>query len=144
MSTEPIINASGACLCGGVKYEVDGPLRAVVYCHCEQCRRTSGHYVAATACKPEHLTLSVDDGLRWFRSSPEAQRGFCASCGASLFWRPDHGEYVSIMAGTLDGPTGLKAVKHIFVPDVADYYSIHDGLPQHADRGPVNLVPGSE
>lgn len=28
--------------------------------------------------------------------------------------------------------------------DAADYYSIHDGLPQHADRGPVNLVPGSE
>ncbi len=144
MLTEPIINASGACLCGSVKYEVAGPPRPVVYCHCEQCRRTSGHYVAATACKPEHLTVSVDDGLRWFRSSPEAQRGFCASCGASLFWRPYHGEYVSIMAGTLDRPTALKAVKHIFVPDVADYYSIHDGLPQHADRGPVSLVPGSE
>ena len=39
---------------------------------------------------------------------------------------------------------GLKAVKHIFVTDAADYYSIHDGLPQHADRGPVSLVPGSE
>ena len=88
--------------------------------------------------------MSVDDGLRWFRSSPEAQRGFCASCGANLFWRPDHGEYVSIMAGTLDRPTGLKAVKHIFVPDVADYYSIHDGLPQHADYGGADLTTPQE
>ena len=144
MSTEPITSASGACLCGSVKYQVDGPLRPVVYCHCEQCRRTSGHYVSATACSPKHLTITAEDGLRWFRSSSHTRPAFCASCGSSLFWRPYHGEYVSIMAGTLDGPTGLKAVKHIFVPAVADYYSIHDGLPQHVDHGSVNLEPGSE
>ena len=144
MSTESITSATGACLCGGVKYEVDGPLRAVVYCHCEQCRRTSGHYVAATACKPGHLTLSLDDGLRWFRSSPEAQRGFCATCGASLFWRPDHGKYVSITAGTLDNPTGLDAIQHIFIADAGDYYSIHDDLPKHADYGDADLSTPQE
>jgi len=121
MSTKQITSASGTSLCGGVRYKVPGPLRPVVYCHCEQCCRTSGHYVAATACYPGHLYMIFDDGLRWYRSSPEAERGFCDLCGASLFWRPDHGSYVSIMAGTLDNPTGLKAVKHIFVPDAADY-----------------------
>ena len=136
--------ADGACLCGSVKYTVTGPLRPVVYCHCEQCRRTSGHFVAATACKPEHLTLVVDDGLRWFRSSPIAQRGFCANCGASLFWRPEHGRYVSIMAGTLDLPTGLKAAEHIYVSDAADYYSILDGLEQHAEGGPIDSAWSAE
>jgi len=140
MSTEPTAKASGACLCGSVKYEVDGPLRPIVYCHCAQCRRTSGHYVAATACNPDHLTLSVDKGLRWFRSSSYAERGFCATCGASVFWRPDHGDYVSIMAGTLDRPTGLRAVQHIFVTAASDYYSIDDGLPQHDNRTRANLT----
>lgn len=141
MSTAPMNKAGGACLCGGVKYTVDRPLRPVVYCHCEQCRKTSGHYVAATACHPGQLTLSVDDGLRWFRSSPKAQRGFCKICGASLFWRPDHGKYISIMAGTLDLPTRLQAVEHIFVAAAGDYYSIDDGLPQHAERGPKSHTP---
>ena len=39
----------GRCLCGAVNYRVDGPLRPVVACHCGQCQRTSGHFVAATS-----------------------------------------------------------------------------------------------
>jgi hypothetical protein len=41
------IRATGGCLCGAVRYEVRGPLRPVVYCHCTQCRRTSGHFSAS-------------------------------------------------------------------------------------------------
>ncbi|MFM7784547.1 MAG: GFA family protein, partial [Gammaproteobacteria bacterium] len=40
---------SGACLCGVVRYTVQGPLRPVVVCHCTQCRRQTGHYLAATS-----------------------------------------------------------------------------------------------
>src|ERR1043165_4387608 len=96
--------ARGHCLCGAVQYEVLGPLREVVGCHCEMCRRTSGHYVAATACRPEHLRLIEARGLRWYRSSEIARRGFCQHCGSNLFWEPANSAYVSIMAGTLDQP----------------------------------------
>ena len=48
---------TGGCLCGGVRYEVDGPLRDVVACHCSQCRRTSGHFVAATRAPTARLRL---------------------------------------------------------------------------------------
>lgn len=125
--------ASGRCLCGAVRYAVDGPLRDVSYCHCSQCRRSSGHFVAATACATEHLRLLSKDGLRWYRSSRMAERGFCKFCGSSLFWRPDHGRHISIMAGTLDVPTGLRAVEHIFVDSASDYYVIDDGLPRFAE-----------
>jgi hypothetical protein len=123
-------DATGRCLCGAVRYAVDGSLRPVSYCHCSQCRRSSGHYVAATACNVEELTLLDERGLRWYRSSPRAQRGFCGECGSSLFWKPDHGRYISIMTGTMDTPTGLKADQHIFVMDASDYYLLADGLPQ--------------
>lgn len=43
MSTEQTASATGSCLCTAVQYEVSGPLRSVLYCHCEQCRRASGH-----------------------------------------------------------------------------------------------------
>jgi len=138
MSTEQTNKASGSCLCGGVKYEVDGSLEDVCYCHCEQCRKTSGHFNAATSCERDHLTITVDDGLRWYQSSPDTRRGFCERCGSSLFWDYDKAASMTIMPGSLDGPTGLKPYAHIFVADAGDYYSIDDGLPQHADYGTVN------
>lgn len=131
--------ATGGCLCGAVRYEIHGPMRPVVYCHCEQCRKTSGHFVAASACEPDDLELIEDGSLRWFDSSAHAQRGFCSVCGASLFWRRSGGGHVSIMAGTIDTPTGVEAIAHIFVANASDYYELGDGLPQYADGGPDGL-----
>lgn len=128
--------ADGGCLCGAVRYAIAGALRPVVFCHCEQCRRTSGHHVAATACRATDFTLVAAGGLRWYRSSPKAERGFCERCGSNLFWRPAHGDYLSIMAGTLDVPTGLHAESHVFVGSKSDYYSLRDDLPQHVAGGP--------
>jgi hypothetical protein len=140
MSTEQTTKASGACLCGSVTYEVSGPLSDVLYCHCAQCRKTSGHYCAATSCKREHLDITVSEGLRWYQSSDEAKRGFCNQCGSSLFWDYRDAPSISIFPGSLDLPTGLKADAHIFVADASDYYSIDDGLPQHADYGTINAA----
>lgn len=128
--------ARGRCLCGAVRFEVDGPLRPVIYCHCTMCRRSSGHFDAATACAPEHLRLLGAATLRWYQSSALARRGFCSTCGSQLFWQPVHGGHVSIWAGTLESPTGLAAAKHIFVADKGDYYEIGDGLPQWPQEAP--------
>ena len=137
MSTEQTTRRTGSCLCGAVRYEVDGPLRKVVYCHCEQCRKTSGHYVAATAVDIEHLHVTEDSGLTWYQSSDIARRGFCKVCGSGLFWEPAHRKYMAVWAGTLDAPTGLTSREHIHVDDASDYYELTDGLPQfpqdHAD-----------
>ena len=131
--------AKGRCLCGAVEYAVEGPLRAVVYCHCTMCRRSTGHYLAATACAPFHLRLASTEHLRWYQSSAQAQRSFCDLCGSNLFWKPADGTRICIAAGTLDGPTGLRGVAHIHVEDKGDYYELDDGLAQHL--GGVHGVP---
>ncbi len=122
------IGARGGCLCGGVRYEIHGLLRDVIACHCSQCRRTSGHFVAATQARTTDLVLRESATLRWYRSSAAAERGFCSRCGGNLFWRPTATEpaVTSIMAGTLDTPTGLQVMQHIFVADKSDYYQIGD------------------
>jgi hypothetical protein len=127
--------SQGRCLCGAVQYEVRGPLRPVVYCHCGMCRRTSGHFVAATACAREDLVLKSSASLQWYQSSAAARRGFCNQCGSNLFWEPLGEGRMSIMAGTLDAPTGLTAQGHIFVAEAGDYYQITDSLPQSATWG---------
>lgn len=121
----------GSCLCQGVTYELTGERRPSVACHCIQCRKTSGHYVSATQVGLDDLTITRDDTLVWYRSSPEAERGFCNRCGSSLFWRceSDNGA-TSVMSGTLDGDTGLDTGKHIFTAFKGDYYDIEAGVPQ--------------
>lgn len=130
--------ATGGCLCGGVRYRVEGALRNVIACHCSQCRRSSGHFVAATGARSDQLHFERDETLAWYASSAHARRGFCRRCGSSLFWQPTAGDqsWTSIMAGTLDPPTNLAIERHIFVADKSDYYTIADGVPQQAQWEP--------
>jgi len=119
---------TGGCLCGAVTYTVKGDLRPVVACHCTQCRKTTGHYVSATSARRDCITIKGP--VTWFQSSASARRGFCATCGSNLFW-DGQGVNMSIMAGTLDGPTGLKTRGHIFCADKGDYYDLNDDLPKY-------------
>jgi len=134
MSADGATASTGGCLCGAVRYEVRGRLRQVVNCHCSQCRRSHGHYAAYAAVKSADLAMTAEDGLTWYRSSDKARRGFCSVCGSSLFWAPQDLDYWAVSAGSLDPPTGLETVAHIFVADKGDYYDIDDELDRH-DRG---------
>ena len=129
------VKRSGGCLCGAVRYEVHGALRPVVMCHCTQCRRMTGHVMAATAARRRDFRLLALEALTWYASSAEARRGFCAQCGSTLFWEAIGRDYVSIAAGTLDDSSGLSIACHIFVADKGGYYDITDPAPQieHGD-----------
>jgi len=114
----------GSCLCGGVIFEADPPLRDVIACHCTQCRKTSGHFWAATSVPHDRFRLVASATLVWFQSSKEARRGFCATCGSSLFWERQGDGRISIGAGTLDGATGLRIDSHWHTDDAGDYYPV--------------------
>lgn len=113
--------ATGSCLCGAVRFSIHGPLRDVSYCHCLMCQRAASHGVAYTACEPDALVVADRRKLRWYRSSPQSRRGFCGTCGSQLFWEPADGRRVSVSAGSLDQPTGLRPGKHLFCDQIADY-----------------------
>lgn len=130
---------TGRCLCGAVAYEIHGPLREVLLCHCEECRRWHGHFSAFTATTREALVLREEQGLRWTdspNSDARARRGFCGECGSSLFWDPPDRPMICVAAGTLDDSRGLRAASHWYVTQVGDYYELaDDGLPRHARGG---------
>ena len=115
----------GSCMCGAVRYRVNGPLRPIIACHCIQCRKSSGHYVTATACPTEALQIEGDT-LQWYASSSEAERGFCGRCGSNLFWRRKGANSTSIWAGSIDGPTGLHIAQQMFTGSKGDYYGLPD------------------
>ncbi|HEY4974440.1 MAG TPA: GFA family protein [Steroidobacteraceae bacterium] len=133
--------STGSCMCGQVRYEVRGALRDVICCHCDQCRRSSGHFVAATACRKTNFRLLNSDTLRWYSAKPDMRRGFCGACGSNLFFEPVIGERISIAAGCLDQPQGLKIAAHIFAAEAGDYYRIEPGVPAAADGTHAVALP---
>lgn len=125
----------GSCLCGTVRLDIDGSFeRAPEACHCMQCRKQSGHFLAAVNVRRKALTIHGAEQVRWYQSSEKVQRGFCSNCGSTLFWKPtiDGYEWIAVAMGTLDTPSGVRLAKHTFVGDKGDYYDITDGLPQSA------------
>ena len=120
----------GACLCGAVSFRVTGPLSPVTYCHCSQCRKQTSVFYASTGATFTDLVFDRDEGLAWYAASDMAKRGFCRNCGFMLFWRANGSRNIALSAGALEMPTGLKAERHIFVDDKADFLELTDGLSQ--------------
>jgi hypothetical protein len=132
MSSVAGTTGSGGCLCGAVRYRVDGPLRDVIVCHCSVCRRSHGEPAAFSACATVDLELIAAGDLRW-HDLDGARRGFCGRCGSRLFWQRDRSR-ISIAAGSLDEPTGLRVSHHIHLSGAGDWESplAADGPPGYA------------
>jgi hypothetical protein len=123
-------STSGRCLCGAVTYTVSSRLREVTDCHCERCRRFTGHHMAASAAAVADLEIEDPTGQLTWHPVPGAAYGFCATCGSSLFWRADADHtQVSICAGTLETPTGLRTVEAWWTSQASDYFTRPD-LPE--------------
>lgn len=123
----------GSCLCGAVRLEVAGELEhPPEACHCSQCRKQSGHFLAAVNVRRTALTIHGEDKVTWYQSSDQVKRGFCAVCGSSLFWYPliEGYAFTSVAMGLFDSSTGGRLAKHTFVGDKGDYYDLDDGVPQ--------------
>ena len=127
---------SGRCECGGVRYRIEGEVRDVFDCHCSRCRRFTGHHMAATSASVADVDIDDDGSLRWHAPDPTVEYGFCGTCGSSLFWRtPARPERMSITAGTIDPPTGLRTSVAWWMAEHGDYHSPEPNLVEHRYDG---------
>ncbi len=116
----------GQCLCGDIRFRVEGDLQGADACHCQACRRWSGHFWATAMVDQDELIIeNGEESIAWY---PEniAERGFCVICGSSMFFRRIDGSsnHVAVSLGTIEGETGLTLSKHIFVAEKGDYYTL--------------------
>lgn len=127
----------GGCLCGGIRYEISGPLSDAENCHCSMCRRHHGAAFATYAkVKPEHFRwLTGRELLSVFESSPGIGWAFCRVCGSSL-GIPAGEKLAEITLGTVASDPGIRPAEHIFVGSKASWHEITDTLPQHHERRP--------
>lgn len=132
-TTKPKKHVRGECGCGAVQFEARAKLHDVVWCHCSKCQRWHGGPGPYTWLPRAALHFTKQDGLTWWRASKTVQRGFCKHCGSSLFWSDAQYPVISIAAGALVAPTGLKSASHIYVGSKPDWYVIKDGLPKRRE-----------
>jgi hypothetical protein len=120
-------------MCGAVQIEVTGDLKPPDACHCVQCRKWSGHVGVGTDVPRANCKITGEENVTWYQSSPKVRRGFCRTCGCSLFFDPidrQKHDWIGVLMGAFDDPTDTHIDIHIFVAEKGDYYEITDGLPQ--------------
>ena len=124
------ISSRGSCLCGGVKFTTKGFHRHISNCHCIQCMKTHGNFGAYTALKDLNIKFLNKKTLKWFKSSKKAQRGFCKTCGASIFFKRHKSNIISISAGLFGKSLKLKTIRNIFVKNRLKYYKLDNSIPK--------------
>ena len=133
--------ATGSCLCGGVRFELTEPPLSASYCHCKRCQRRSGTAVTANArVRPGSVRmLSGEELVTWFVPPDGFHKAFCSACGSALFSRPPSGgEPTGVRLGAFDGDPGVRPEHRQFVAYAAVWEPIpDDGLPRYPERKPT-------
>jgi len=137
---------TGGCLCGGVRFEIDGALGPVIHCHCSQCRRATGTAFATNASvRASAFRLRAGAELvREYESSPGKLRAFCGRCGSPLYARMEAWPALRrIRLGALDGDPGRRPEAHVHVASKAVWFEPDPLLPRFDAEGPAALAaPG--
>jgi hypothetical protein len=138
MATDPI---TGRCLCGGVRFTIDGSLGTAGYCHCTRCQRRTGTAASIQAridgdalrfVSGEQLLSAYDPGDGGF------QKLFCSTCGSALFSRnPSDWREMNVRLGALDGDPGVSPSYRQYVAYAATWEPVpDDGVPRYPEARP--------
>jgi hypothetical protein len=128
----------GRCLCGAVRYQIDGPFTSMVNCHCSMCRKHHGSAFATFVAAPVagFRYTAGESSIDRYASSSTFHRSFCKVCGSVM---PEAIPSIGLVigpAGNLEGDLGITPQLHMFVGSKAPWYQITDDLPQHAEYPP--------
>jgi len=131
---------TGSCLCGRVRFQIEGELAPIRVCHCLQCRKAQGGPFATVipVDASAFRLLGGEQLLKSYESSPGKQRVFCSHCGSPVFSRrqaiPD---VVRVRVGLIDEPVGAGLAWHAYTGSRCDWWPIEDRVPQYVEgHGP--------
>jgi hypothetical protein len=135
--SEAILQITGGCLCGAVRYQLSEPPIEGGYCHCSRCRRAYGGLFLAGLRFPGRAFALTSGDLQNFEASV-ARRSFCAACGSPIAFAYQGADDVWILVGSLDRPeqwpltsaASFGPVRHLHVDSRVSWFSIADDLPK--------------
>ena len=127
----------GSCLCGALRYEIEGAFDGVWLCHCSNCQKASGSTGNAILVVPRarFRWVSGEDHRVTYTLRPTYTITRCATCGTPLPAEEDEA-HVYLTAGTLDSPLGTGIKTRIFCASRADWDADNPGA-GHFDERPT-------
>lgn len=131
---------TGGCLCGTVRFEIDGAVGPITCCHCSKCRRASGSsFTAAASVAAESFRVVAGaDHVSEYESSPQYRRTFCSSCGSQLWGRRDQLPTIFVRAGGLDADPGSRVAAHFMMDSKASWLEGDDAVEEFAELPPIS------
>ncbi|REG86955.1 GFA family protein [Marinomonas pollencensis] len=129
----------GGCHCGAIRYQLDGKPVYVSFCHCEDCRRSTGALAVVYAVYLPDQVQFIKGQRKSYQSSPGVIRTFCSGCGTSLSYEAEwQGQLVmGFFVASLDNPEAFPPERHVFDSERISWFNVTDELP-HYDALPDN------
>ncbi|MFK7838599.1 MAG: GFA family protein [Sulfitobacter sp.] len=119
---QDVIELSGQCLCGAVTVTARMSKPMLRACHCNMCRQhTSGAFFSIAA-DPDSIV--VKGPTKSFRSSEWAERGFCETCGSTLWYGTVHDGARNLSAGLFDNAGGAPLKLEFFADQCPQGYAL--------------------
>lgn len=129
----------GGCLCGAVSFEISGPVRKIVRCHCSQCRKAQGSAFATNGFVrlSDFSIIAGEDELTGYMHSDVQTRYFCKHCGSPIISKSTErpGE-VRVRIGTIESEISERPEADIFVASKASWNNICGDLPCYDEFEP--------
>lgn len=130
MSEIQAMRHHGSCLCGAVRFEIEGGFDRFYLCHCAHCRKDTGSAHAAnlfSATATLHWLAGEDKATLYRLPETRHARCFCAVCGSALPYAADG--MIVVPAGSLDGAFDAAPDAHLFVASRAAWERDLDRIP---------------
>ena len=123
---------TGGCLCGHVRYALDGPPEYAGCCFCADCRKASGSgfipFMGYPAARVRITGKAFQHTATSFRGTP-AVRNYCPLCGGLVFGGiVGQDEQHTIYAGTLDDASLFRPTMAIFNRDRPAWVALPPGV----------------
>lgn len=129
----------GGCQCGRVRFEIHGPIRNIIYCHCSQCRKAQGSAFATNGIVSvnDFRLISGQDYLKGYEATADQTKYFCHHCGSPIMSeRKSIPAEVRVRLGTIDSDITERPQAHIFTTSKANWETIEGDLPQYEEHEP--------
>ena len=130
---------TGGCLCGALRYEAAVSESENWYCHCRMCQKATGSVVSTSALIKKSQLRMLKGTAKFYQSSTDFERGFCANCGSPMFFRPIKEDWIAILSGTLDDPEVAPPDGHYGIESRISWLKIVDDLKQQCTEHDVSL-----
>jgi hypothetical protein len=122
----------GGCLCGAIRYRIDGRPGRSTHCHCLHCRRAGGAAFVTWVEFDAAGFRFVSGSPTRYESRPRVTRQFCGRCGAQLTYQhADEPRIVDVTVCSLDDPEIAAPQDHVWYDRVISWVKISDGLPRY-------------